>query len=75
MFCFYKLDALLEQDDHLMSICRWQWVHVETPLRNRLIKELSDKVAHQLTHFNKEQLQLLLIHWRTPAVIITQQQH
>jgi hypothetical protein len=28
-----------------------------------------------LTHFNKGQLQLLLIHWRIPAVIVTQQRH
>ncbi len=46
MFCFYELDALLEQDDNLMNIRRWQWAHVETPPRNRSIDESSDEVAH-----------------------------
>ncbi len=60
---FYELDALLEQNDNLMSIHRQQWVHVETQPRNRVINELSDEVGHQLTHFNKKQLQLPLLHW------------
>jgi len=75
MFCFYELDALFEQDDHLMNIRRRQWVHIESPPRNRSINELSDEVAHQLTRFNKGQLQLLLIHWRIPPVIVTRQRH
>ncbi len=76
MFCFYEFDTLLEEDDRLMNIRRWQWAPLaETPPRNRSIDELSDEDARSLTRFNKEQLRLLLVHWRIPEVIITEQQY
>jgi hypothetical protein len=60
MFCFYEVDTLLQEDDRLMNIRRWQWDPLaETPPRNQSIDELSDEDARSLTRFNKEQLRLL----------------
>ncbi len=76
MFCFYEVDTLLQEDDRLMNIRRWQWAPLaETPPRNWSIDELSDEDARSLTSFNKEQLRLLLLHWRIPEVIITEQRY
>jgi hypothetical protein len=76
MFCLYQLDSLLEQDDLLLNIRRRHWVPLaESPARNRSIDELSDEDAHSLTRFNKDQLRLLLVHWRIPAVIVTEQHY
>ena len=76
MFGFYEVDNLLQEDDRLMNLRRWQWAPlVETPPRNRSIDELSDEDARSLTRFNKEQLRLLLLHWRIPEVIITEQRY
>jgi hypothetical protein len=74
IFCFYQLDSLLDQDDRLMNIRRRQWVPLaEMPPRNRSIDKLSDEDARSLTRFNKDQLWLLLLHWRIPEVIVTDQ--
>jgi hypothetical protein len=76
MFSFYELDHLLEQGEALMNIRRWQWAPLaEMPPRNRSIAELSDEDARSLTRFNKDQLQLLLVHWRISNEIVTEQRY
>jgi len=72
MFCCYKIDWLLEEETNLLYIRRSQLFPViDTPPRNRTIDEIPETTAKALTRFNKEQLRLLLLHWRLPDRIIT----
>ncbi len=41
------------------------------PPRNRTIDDILDETAKQLTRFTKDQLRLLLLHWRIPNIILT----
>ena len=76
MVCFYQLDLLLVEEDALIHVRRWQLPPViDTPPKNRSIDEISDEDAHRLTQFRRDQLRLLLAHWRIPEFVITQQQH
>jgi hypothetical protein len=74
LVCFYQLDFLLVEEDTLVNVRQWQLPHlIVTDPKNRSIDEISDEDAHRLTRFRKDQLRLLLAHWRIPDVIVTQQ--
>ncbi len=76
MVCFYQLDLLLVEEDALINVRRWQLPPViDTPPKNRSIDEISDEDAYRLTRFRRDQLRILLTHWRIPDVVITQQRH
>ncbi len=45
------------------------------PTKKHSIDEIPDKDAHRLIRFRRDQLRLLLAHWRIPEFVITQQQH
>jgi len=76
VFCYLSLDNLFLEEEQLVGITRDQWEAAvaregDTPARNRSIEALSEGDAHRLTRFRKEQLQLLLIHWRIPVEVVT----
>jgi hypothetical protein len=44
---------------------------INLPPRNRSINELLEDKAKELTRFTKDQLHLLLRHWRIPDLLVT----
>jgi hypothetical protein len=71
-FCSYKIDVLVDEETDLLFLRRYQlFPLVHSPPRNRSIDEISEEKAKELTRFTKEQLRLLLLHWRMPDVIVT----
>ncbi len=48
---------------------------INSPPRNRSIDDLLEETAKQLTRFMKDQLHILLLHWRIPNVIVTGPRH
>jgi len=75
-FCCYKVDALIDEETSIIYIRQHQLFPIEdTPVRNRSIDEISESTAKELTRFNKEQLWVLLLHWRIPERVMTGYQH
>ena len=75
-FCYLRLDDLILEEHELVGITRGEWEaavarEADTPPRNRSIEALSEGDAHRLTRFRKEQLQVLMVHWRIPAQVVT----
>jgi len=70
------VDALIDEETSILYIRQHQLFPIEdTPVRNRSIDKISETTAKELTQFNKEQLQVLLLHWRIPERDITGYQH
>jgi hypothetical protein len=70
------VDALIDEETSILYIRQHQLFPIEdTPVRNRSIDEISETTAKELTWFNKVQLRVLLLHWRTPERTITGYQH
>jgi hypothetical protein len=75
-FCCYEVDALIDEETSILYILQHQLFPIEdTPVRNRSINEISVTTTKELTRFNKEQLRVLLLHWRIPERVITGYQH
>ncbi len=71
LFCSYEIDILIEEETNLLLLRRSQLLPlVNAPPRNRSIDDLSEETAKELTRFTKEQLRILLHHWRIPDVIV-----
>jgi hypothetical protein len=76
VFCYLRLDNLILEEQELVGVTRDDWEaavarEADTPPRNRSIEALSEGDARRLTRFRKEQLQFLMVHWRTPAQVVT----
>ena len=70
LFCSYEIDSLIEEETNLLFLRQHQLLPLEnTPPRNRSIDEISEEKARELTRFTKEQLRILLQHWRIPEVV------
>ncbi len=63
---------MVEEETNLLFLWRHQlYPLINLPPRNRSINELSEDKAKELTMFTKDQLHLLLRHWRIPDLIVT----
>jgi hypothetical protein len=72
LFCSYEVDLLVEEETNLLFLRRNDlFPLVNAPPRNRSIDDLSEETAKQLTRFMKDQLRILLLHWRIPNDIVT----
>ncbi len=72
MLCAYELDLLIQDENNLLFLRRNElFPLINAPPRNRSIDDISEEMAKQLTRFMKDQLCLLLLHWRIPNVIVT----
>jgi len=76
VFCYLRLDTLILEEQELVGITRDEGEaavarEADTPPRNRSIEALSEGDAYRLTRFRKEQLQVLMVHWRIPAQVVT----
>ena len=70
------MDALIDEETSIIYIRQHQLFPIEdTPVRNRSINEISETTAKELSRFNKEQLRVLILHWRIPERVITGYQH
>jgi hypothetical protein len=75
-FCCYEVDTLVAEEMELLYLRRSQlFPLVNQPARNRSIDELSECKAKELTRFNKEQLRMLLVHWRFPETVVAGYRH
>jgi hypothetical protein len=70
------VDALIDEEMSILYVRQHQVFPIEdTPIRNQLINKISESTAQELTHFNKEKLHVLLLHWRIPERLITDYHH
>jgi hypothetical protein len=72
MLCVYEVDLLIQDETNLLFLRRNElFPLINAPPRNRSIDDILEEMAKQLTRFTKDQLRLLLLHWRIPNVIVT----
>jgi hypothetical protein len=63
------------EEAQLVGITHSQWeamvaIELDTPPRNQSINDISEGDAYRLTRFRKDQLQLLIVHYRIPEHIV-----
>ena len=75
-FCCYEVDTLIDEEMALLYLRRSQlFPLVNLPPRNRSIDDLTENKAKELTRFTKDQLRILLVHWRIPETVIAGYRH